>query len=509
MEANMAQRQTLSFGLNSKHTAFKARFIVICVICIALALSLTVFVPVATAAEKETPAGGMLLEQQKWQGDYDGMVKQRTIRALVSYSKTFYFLDRAQQRGLSYELLKQFEKFVNKKQNTKTLEIHVVFIPVSRDQLLPSLVSGLGDIAVANLTITPERQKQVDFSDPLINDAKEVLITGPAAPSITNTDDLAGKEIHVRKSSSYYESLVQLNRSFKKAGKPQMKLVIAPEVFEDEDLLEMVNAGVLPMMVIDDHKARFWIQIFDKIKVHPEITVRTGGRIAWAFRKKSPKLQAVVNEFVKQNKKGTLMGNMMIKRYLKNTKYVKNSTSKQEMEKFDAIIQIIKKYADRYEFDYLMIGALAYQESGLDNSKKSSVGAIGVMQVLPTTAADPNVGVAEIHKIENNIHAGTKYLRFIINRYYKDEPMDDLNKVLFAFASYNAGPAKVRSLRKKASGMGLDPNVWFNNVEIAAAKVVGRETVQYVSNIYKYYIAYQMVITQMEKKAKYLKKKTG
>jgi len=203
------------------------------------------------------------------------------------------------------------------------------------------------------------------------------------------------------------------------------------------------------------------------------------------------------------------MGNMMIKRYLKNTKYVKNSTSKQEMEKFNAIVQLFEKYADRYEFDYLMIGALAYQESGLDHSKKSRVGAVGVMQVLPTTAADPNVGVAEIHKIENNIHAGTKYLRFIINRYYKDEPMDDLNKMLFAFASYNAGPAKVRSLRKKAAGMGLNPNVWFNNVEIAADKVIGRETVQYVSNIYKYYVAYQMVITQMKKKEKYLKKKTG
>jgi membrane-bound lytic murein transglycosylase MltF len=271
----------------------------------------------------------------------------------------------------------------------------------------------------------------------------------------------------------------------------------------------MVNAGLIPMIVMDSHKAHFWTQIFEKIKVHPEISVRTGGEIAWAFRKKSPKLIAVIDEFVTGHKEGPLMGNMLFKRYLKNTKYVKNSISKQELEKFEGLVELFKKYADRYDFDYLMITAQAYQESGLDHSKKSPAGAIGVMQLLPTTASDPNVNIAEIEKLENNIHAGTKYLRFIINQYYKDEPMDNVNKLLFAFASYNAGPAKVNRLRKETAAMGLDPNVWFHNAEIAAAKVIGRETVQYVSNIYKYYIAYRMVTEQTERKQKIMEKKTS
>jgi len=231
--------------------------------------------------------------------------------------------------------------------------------------------------------------------------------------------------------------------------------------------------------------------------------VRTGGEIAWAFRKKSSKLKAVIDKFVTGHKEGTLIGNMLFKRYLKNTKYVKNSLSKKELEKFEAMVQLFKKYADRYDFDYLMITAQAYQESGLDHSKKSPAGAIGVMQLLPTTAADPNVNIAKIEKLENNIHAGTKYLRFIINQYYKDEPMDNVNKLLFAFASYNAGPAKVNKLRKETAAMELDPNVWFHNAEIAAAKIIGRETVQYVRNKYKYYIAYRMVTQQKEKKKTY------
>ena len=475
-----------------------------------LILVLTVSLPLKTQAAGPKPTtGAALLVNKPWFGDFDQMAENRKIRVLVVYSKTFYFLDRGRQRGISYELLKEFEEFVNKKLKTKTLKVNLVFIPVARDKLIPGLVEGLGDMAVANLTVTPERLKQVDFSDPMLNGVKELLVTGPAAPPVTTVDDLAGKEIHVRKSSSYYESLVELNASFKKSGKRPIKLVAADESFEDEDLLEMVNPGLIPMIVMDSHKAQFWTQIFDKIKVHPEIAVRTGGDIAWAFRKKSPQLNAVVNEFVKGHKKGTLIGNMLLKRYLKSTKYVKNSVSQQELKKFEAMVSFLQKYADKYDFDYLMIGAQAYQESGLDQSKRSHAGAIGVMQVLPSTAADRNVNIAEIEKLENNIHAGTKYMRFIINQYYKNEPMDDLNKKLFAFASYNAGPARVNQLRKKAAAMGLDPNVWFHNVEIAAAQVIGRETVQYVSNIYKYYIAYKLVIEQEEKKQKLIKQKSG
>jgi len=472
-------------------------------------ITLTVVVPsIVPGDELDLDPKEALLENEPWVGDFDQMAEKRKIRVLVTYSKTFYFFDRGKQRGITYDRLEEFKKYVNKKLKAKTLKINVVYIPVRRDELISGLVKGLGDIAVANLTITSQRQKFVDFSNPFLTGVRELLVTGPTAPAVASIDDLAGKEIHVRKSSSYYESLVQLNESFEEKDKKPIQLIPTDDSFEDEDLLEMVNAGLIPMIVMDSHKAQFWTQVLKKIQVHSEINVRTSGEIAWAIRKNSPKLKAVINGFVTGHKEGTLIGNMLFKRYLKSTKYVKNSVSEQELEKFETMIQLFKKYAGKYDFDYLMIGAQAYQESGLDHSKRSPAGAIGVLQMLPTTAADPNVNIAEIEKLENNIHASTKYLRFIINRYYKDEPMDNVNKMLFAFASYNAGPAKVNKLRKKTAAMGLDPNVWFHNVEIAAAKVIGRETVQYVSNIYKYYIAYRMVAKQIEKKQKLMKEKT-
>jgi membrane-bound lytic murein transglycosylase MltF len=396
--------------------------------------------------------------------------------------------------------LREFEKYLNQQLGRRTLKVNVLIIPVHRDELLPALAQGLGDIAVANLTITPERQRLVDFSLPLATGVREVVVTGRSTPTLTSIDDLAGRSVHVRRSSSYRESLERLNEGFLDRGMKPVELVPAEEFLEDEDLLEMVNAGLLPLVVVDSHKADFWAEIFDDIVVHDDLTVREGAAIGWAFRKNSPQLAETLNAFVRKHGKGTLFGNVILKRYLQDNPWARNSLAETDRGRFDATIHLFEEYGGRYDIDYLMLAALAYQESGLDQSKRSRQGAVGVMQMLPSTAADPNVDISNIDQIENNIHAGTKYLRFLHDRYFADEAMDEFNQLMFTFASYNAGPARVRRLRAEAIEMKLDPDVWFGNVEVVAARRIGRETVQYVSNIAKYYVAYRLVHAQRELK---------
>jgi membrane-bound lytic murein transglycosylase MltF len=427
-----------------------------------------------------------------WKGDLDGMIERRKIRVLVVHNKMMFFFDKARMRGLTYEAFHEFENSINKQLKTGTRKLRVVFLPVSRDKLIPWLLEGRGDVIAANLTITDARKAQVDFTNPLLKNVKETLVTGPSAPAVNSIDDLSGKEVHARPSSSYYQHLQQLNEKFKKQGKPAIKIVEVSEYMEDSDLLEMVNAGLIPMIIVDNHKAEFWVQVFDKITLHPEITLNTGGRVAWATRKDSPQLQKALNGFIKKNKKGTLLGNILFKRYLENNKWARNSLGSKDLEKFQKLADLFKQYSDQYSFDYMMIAALAYQESQLDHSRRSEAGAVGIMQMLPSTAADKNVGIPDIEELGNNIHAGIKYLRFIRDRYFNDPSIDTLNQNLFAFASYNAGPAKIRRMRTEAKKKGLDPNVWFGNVEVVAARKIGRETVQYVSNIYKYYVAYSL-----------------
>jgi membrane-bound lytic murein transglycosylase MltF len=446
--------------------------------------------PAAPAAPKPQRMG-LTIPTQAWTGDLDGMIKRRQVRVLVPYSKTFYFVDKGVQRGIAHDSMVTFGEGLNKKLKTKHLRVEIVFVPTKRDRLLPALVEGRGDIVVANLTITEDRQELVDFTDPLISNVSEVVITGPASPPIATLDDLAGREIFVRQSSSYWDSLETLNERLKRDGKKEVNLVPAPETLEDEDLLEMLNAGLVKIVVVDSHKAIFWKQVFPKLVLHPDVAVRTGGQIAWAIRKSSPQLKAELNAFVKTHGEKSEFGRVTFRKYLQNTKYVKNAASDEEMRKFRALIGLFRKYGDRYGMDWMLMAAQGYQESALNQNARSYVGAIGVMQVMPATGNELKVG--DITQTEPNIHAGVKYIRFMVDQYYAKEPMDELNKGLFAFAAYNCGAGRVNSLRREATKRELDPNVWFDNVERVAADKIGRETVTYVSNIYKYYIAYRLV----------------
>jgi membrane-bound lytic murein transglycosylase MltF len=442
-------------------------------------------------------------------GDLDGMVERGVVRALVAYSLGQYFLDGATQRGATYEVLAAFENYLNAELGRRHVKVGVLIIPVQRDELIPALERGLGDLAAANLTITEGRLEKVDFSDPLVTEVRELVVTGPAAPwTLATVDDLSGRQLCVRRSSSYWESLAKLNDDFRERGLKPMEVVAAEEFLQDEDLLDMVNAGLIPMTVVDSHKAEFWAAIFDDIEVHQDLAVRSGGKISWAFRKNSPQLAEVVNAFVRKHKAGTLTGNVVLNRYLKESTWALNALSGEDRVRFEQTVSLFKEYGDRYDFDHLMLAALAYQESRIDQSVRSKAGAVGVMQLLPSTAADPNVGIPDISGLDNNIHAGTKYLSFLRDRYFSDAAMDPINQTLFSFAAYNAGPARVAQLREEASRTGLDPNVWFGSVEHVAARRVGREPVQYVSNIAKYYVAYRLASRHLEARGEWLAEET-
>jgi membrane-bound lytic murein transglycosylase MltF len=439
---------------------------------------------------------------QPWKGDLDGMLKRGLIRALVVNSKTMYFSDKGRQRGISFELLSTFQDHINKKYppSIKHIKTYVAFVPVSGDQLIPALLEGRGDIAAAATTITPERQKLVDFSEPFFRSIDEIVVTGPGSPELKALEDLAGQTVFVRPSTSYWEHLERLNERFKEEGKQPVDLDAAPEELDDEDLMEMINAGLSGIIIVDNYKAELWAKIFPNIVLHPEIVINAGGEIGWMFRKESPKLKEEVDVFAKKYGEGTSVGNTLVRRYVDSTKFVKAATSPKEMEKFEKLVGLFRKYADKYELDYLLMMAQGYQESRLDQNAKSRVGALGVMQLMPATGKQMKTG--NIRELEPNIHAGVKYTRHVIDHYFKDEPIDDLNRTLFAFASYNAGPGRVRGLRKATKEAGLDPNVWFNNVELLAAKKIGSETVTYVSNIFKYYVAYKLVQEEEEARRK-------
>jgi len=434
---------------------------------------------------------------QAWTGDLDSMVPRRVIRVLITPTRTQYWIDRGRQTGVEYELLRAFEEWLNEKYRVKRhVNLHLVFIPTSRDELVSGLLAGRGDIAAGILTLTPDRLAKVDGGGPFFRGVKEVAVTGPQSPAVASLDDLAGQNIVVRRSSSYWGHLEQLNARFAREGKPPIKLEAAPEDLADDDLLEMVNAGLIDVTVVDRYAARLWSRILPDLRVHEDAPVNEGGDIGWLIRKGSPKLKREIDEFAKGHGQGTTMGKKLVEKYTGSTRFLTDARSPDAIKRYKQVVALFRKYGDEYSLDYMLVLAQGYQESRLKQEAESPVGAVGVMQVMPATGEE--LGVGDIHQIDPNIHAGVKYIRMMIDENFASDSITPLNQTLLAFAAYNAGPGRVRKLRAEAATLGLDPNVWRNNVELVAARRIGAETVTYVANIYKYYVAYRLVQREQE-----------
>jgi membrane-bound lytic murein transglycosylase MltF len=438
----------------------------------------------------------LTINNKVWTGDFDKMLERRVIRVYAPFSRSLYFNDNGRERGIAVELVRDWERYLNikyaKQLGKRPLTIYIA--PATREKLLPYLGEGLADVAIGNLTVTEERLKEVDFvpGDEGRRTINEVVVTGPKSPELKSLDDLSGKRVHVREASSYYDSLRKLNERFKHDGKPEVQLILVPDGLEDEDLLEMLNAGLVELQVVDDWKAHMWAQVLPKLTVRTDLVLRADAKTGWAIRKDSPKLAAEIEDFFRNWAMKQGVADYRMRVYMSKVKELKDPTASAEYKRFEQTLALFKKYGNQYGFDPLMLAAQGYQESQLNQNAKSDVGAIGVMQLMPATGEQMKVG--DIHLTEANIHAGTKYMDQLMTTHFGDAQFSAGNRPLFAFAAYNCGPGNVAKAREKAEKRGLDPNKWFNNVEIVIAEQIGTQTTTYVRNIYKYYVAYKLTL---------------
>ena len=444
----------------------------------------------------QTGAGSLPLNFERHTDDLDAMVKRRTIRALVLYSRSGFFYVNGRPQGIYYEALRAFEQSVNEKLHTGKQPVQVTFIPVRPDQVEKALTEGVGDLIAYALTVTPDREQRVAFS-PIETDVKQIVVTGKGFGPVSTLQDLSGKKIFVNPLTTYPANLAKVNDLLRKQGKPPILIESADKNLLDEDLLEMVNAGIVPATVTITDRAKLWASVLPDITPQPNLIIADEGTLGWAMRKNNPKLKAVVDEFAKTHMAGTSFGNTLMRRYLQNTKWVTNPTTKAQLDTFNQTVIFFKKYASQYDFDYLLVVAQGYQESMLNQAARHG-GAVGIMQVKPSIAAAAPISIPDVTTAENNIHAGVKELHTISDKYFNDPKIDPMNRLLLTFAAYNAGPTRIAALRKQAAARGLDPNKWFGNVELLVSQSVGQVTVQYVSNIYKYYVAYKLVLAQGE-----------
>lgn len=459
----------------------------------------------ASAAQAASPAipsqHQVILEpvRQAFTGDLPQLRERRMLRVLVSFSRTGFFFDHGRPRGFEYELMREYERFVNRGVTDRRERMNVVFVPVRHDQLLEALQEGRGDVVASGLAATADRSRRVAFTTPYLSHVDSVVVAHRGVSAqLDSIDDLSGREVYVPPGSSYERGLTLLNLRLLREGRAPTRTVRTDRNLFNEDVLGLVNAGVMPMTVVDRHVAEVWAKVLPNVVVRDDLVVHPDHEIAWAVRKSNPQLRASMDEFLRAHRRGSLIGNVLYKRYYVANRWIENPISLEKQAKLRPLIELFRKYGSRYDFDWLALAAQAYQESHLDHNRVSPAGAVGIMQVRPTTAADRRVGIADIHDLEANIHAGVKYLSWLRRQYFDSPTMEPMAQVNFTWAAYNAGPTRINRLRREAARLGLDPNRWFGHVERVAAKEIGRETVDYVANINSYYVSYRLAFDESQ-----------
>ena len=467
--------------------------------------------PQGPAQDRSAELQDLVSRASPHKGDLDEMDQRRIVRALVTFNRASFFFDNGRPRGMTYDALVDFEKFLNRKLHSKDTagkeKINIVLIPTTFGKAAADLQNGNGDLIAAYVYITETRKKIFDFV-PLASSMRDVVVAGLDAPPLANLEDLSGKQVYLFKNSVSWENLTELNKKLSAAKKPKINLIAADGNLERDDLVEMAHVGLVQYTVTPSVTAQLWKNVFTDLKIYGDFPVTDKTDAGWAVRKDSPKLRAMLEEFASTHREGTAYFAQLANTYLKSGRFIKNNENAESVKRFNQMKGLFRKYASEYQFPWMLIAAEAYQESGLNQEAKSPVGAIGVMQVMPATAASSPVNIPDVTKVDPNIHAGVKLLKFIRDDYFKNDAMDPLNKTLMTLAAYNAGPGRIKQCRQLAAEVGLNPNVWFKNVEYAVAKKVGAETVGYVSNIYKYYLGWKLM-TEREAARTQLKQAQG
>jgi membrane-bound lytic murein transglycosylase MltF len=434
-----------------------------------------------------------------WSGSYSEMLKRGLIRVAVPYDRTIYVNDKGMQRGMSVDVTRALTQWINDKYISQLAgkKITIKLVPCPKDQLLSTLTSGQADMVIGDLGLHESIPNAKDY---LVSHASklenEVLVTGPSSPSVTTFSDLSGHTVYGSRNTNFHTTLRGLNKELQKAGKPVVSLISPLGDLDDEDLLEMLDAGLIPFVIVSDWKAKLWQPIYTKNVVHHDLSAQDAGWIGWAVRVSNQDLHDDLQAFYLSDSATQAINAFRQQDYKQHLRGLKDPIEKTAWARFESMQPLFNQYGAEYKLNPLFIAALGFQETLLNQNAVSGVGALGVMQLMPATGASLNVG--DIHLLGPNIHAGAKYMDQLINKNFPNIQFQSYNRSLFAVASYNIGPNNVAKARVLALQAGFDPNQWFQNVEFIAAQKMGFEPINYVRNVYKYFISYQLKLNQIQ-----------
>ncbi len=394
--------------------------------------------------------------------DFNTIKSNNKIKILLDYSSTNYFVYRGEAMGFEYDVLKRFAKKYN-----LILEVRIV---TNMDSIFYFLNNGFGDIAAGNLTVTRGRERDVLFTDAILYTRQVLVQKKPVhwqtmkrneldAKLIKDKEKLFGREVYVRKNSSYYSQL----RSISTNKNNPIKIIESPGYISTEELIEKVANNEIEFTVTDLNIALANHFQFPDIDIGTFISPPT--KIAWAVRKTSPMLLDTLNQWFAEYKKSKEFKSIQ-KKYFgtkqQRTLHAREDFLSEEGGQISPFDEIIKKYAQKLNWDWKLLASLIYQESKFNANAESWAGAKGVMQLMPSTAE--KFGINSTSTIEQQVNAGVKLL-FKIDEILQETVSDSSERIKFVLASYNVGLGHVQDAQRLAEKYEKQPMIWENNVD--------------------------------------------
>ncbi len=435
--------------------------------------------------------------------DFDKLAETGTLRILVVYDGVNYYFVDGHEDGFAVAMGRKLQAYINDHHVRKPAGvggIDIQYIPVRSDQIFSMLQKGVGDVAAGFIMPTQRLQNEVSFTDPFMTDLQELVVTRKNAPRIRGIRDLSGMSLYVRRSSKSYETLRALNLAFRTMNWAPVNIVIVQETMQDAEIIQRVQDNEIAATVVSSAQALLWEHVFPGVNFHREFPLSSGNELCWAVRNYNFHLLNILNKFVSLYSQETKAGKAVISSYFRplansaatHSKKQSLSTMGMKFEDFQRFKTVFQKHAELQGLDWRMLMSQAYQESTFNPNARSPKGPVGLFQVSPTMARNFLVeSTDELTTVEGNVKAATKYLRYIIDNYLKGNfYLSAQDRMAFALASYNAGPGRIKYYRTLAERAGLDPNIWFGNVEKIVAEKGLTETVNYVSSIMKRYRAF-------------------
>ncbi|MDD1966844.1 transglycosylase SLT domain-containing protein [Pseudomonas putida] len=454
---------------------------------------LCLFLVPSLADATQHTAGPPVVIKKSQVRDLSAIRSSKVLRVLVNQSRNSSGEVQGEAIGVEYRRLQAFEKYLNGHARDGQ-KVSLKLIPKAKDQLLAALQRGEGDLVAPGELLDASAAKYVDPTNAVVSGVPLVLVGVRGERSFKRPEQLSGRTLMLTSGSAANQAVVQLNQKLALHKLAPVKVEWVDPSLAVEDVLEMVQAGIYHLTVVEQPIAERWAKVMPKLRVDRSVAL-SNGDMQWFVRKDAVMLHATVDRFL-ETWQAPANQDVAFQKAYKDLYRVHYPLAREDRQRLEKLRPTLQRHADAQKMDWLDLAALAFKESQLNPGAKGGSGATGLLQITPSAAQ--RVGVGNIRDVDGNVQAASKYLAMIRRKFFSSPRINERERMAFTLAAYNLGPERVQAMRTQAKRQGLNPNQWFFQVERVAMEQVGMGVVSYVNSVNKYYLAYDQERSSLE-----------